>query len=287
MAACEYKPEEARFHGRVLVAEDVRTNQILMKSLLGKLGLEVTIAEDGQEAVEKTSSGVFDVILMDIEMPKIDGYQATRVLRKRGISIPVIALTGHTKEEDEAKCLDAGCNDYLSKPIDRLCLIEKLSKYLPSTDSPPNTGASAERPMPSESGAAPCEIDVKPIIDWDVLTSRGFDEALISSVMPICIEDNRKRLLELRSAIKAHDVEQVRLYAHAMKGSFVMVGAAMLAHIACRLEEQAKQHDLSMAGQLLSSMEKRFQEFQTLVSQPDWTKTAKGLTRPAGAAHVH
>ncbi len=300
MAACEHKLEEAPFHGRALLAEDVRTNQILMKSLLGKLGLEVTIAEDGQEAVEKAASGAFDVILMDIEMPKMDGYQATRALRERRITIPIIALTGHSTEEDKAKCLDAGCNGYLSKPIDRLCLIEVLSKYVPSRDSRPDTGAPAgpqeqtdapgapaEYPTPDESGAAPCEIDGKPIIDWDALTSRGFDETLISSVMPICIADNRKRLRELRLALETHDVEQVRLYAHAMKGSFVMVGAAVLAQVACRLEERARQHDLSTAEQLLSNMEKRFQEFQALVSKPDWTKIAKGLTRAAGAAHAH
>lgn len=296
MVAHECKPEQARFHGRVLVAEDVRTNQILMKSLLGKLGLKVTIAGDGQEAVEKASSGIFDAIFMDIEMPKMDGYQATRALRERGITVTVIALTGHSTEEDEAKCLDAGCNSCLSKPIDRLCLIEELSKRLPPMDSPPDTGAPAgslkhagapgASPRPSESGITPCELDVKPVIDWDMLAGRGSDETLVASVMPICIEDNRKRLRELRLALKTCDVEQVRLHAHAMKGSFVMVGAAMLAQIAGRLEEQAKQRDLSTAEPLLSSLEERFQEFQALVSKPDWTEMTKGLIRPTGVAHV-
>jgi two-component system sensor histidine kinase/response regulator len=298
MAPCEHKREQVQFHGRVLIAEDVRTDQILMKSLLGKLGLEVTIAGDGREAVQKASSETFHVVFMDIQMPNMDGYQATRVLRARGIVVPVIALTGYTKEEDEARCLEAGCDDYLSKPIDRLCLVEKLSKYLPSRDSPPATGAPAESQEPRGRGEssdecsvqnavdiATREMDARPLLDWDTLVSRGFDEVLITSIMPVCIEDNRKRLRALTLAMTAHNVENVRSYAHAIKGSFAMVGAVQLAEIARRLEEEAKRQDLSTAEQLLASMEKGFRELQALVSNPGWTKTAQGLTRPAGAAH--
>jgi len=266
MASCENKQEPARFHGRVLVAEDVRTNQILMKSLLGKLGLEVTIAGDGREAVRKASSEAFDVILMDIEMPNMDGYQATRTLREQGITTPVIALTGHTAGEDEAKCFNAGCNDYLSKPVDRQCLVERLSKHL-SCDS------------------QTCEIDAGPVIDWDTLVGRGFDEALVSSIMPICIEDNSKRLQELASALKAHDGEQVRLSAHAIKGSFAMIGVVNLAQIAFRIEEKARQQDLSAAEQSFSILEKAFRELLSLVSRPDWVTVAKGLAKPAIVAH--
>jgi PAS domain S-box-containing protein len=121
-----------RFFGCILVAEDVKTNQMLMKLLLEKMGLKVTIAEDGAEAVDKALGQKFDLIFMDIQMPKVNGYEATRTLRDKGIKIPIVALTAGTMEGDEKKCIEAGCDVYLSKPVVFSKLIETLSKYLPS-----------------------------------------------------------------------------------------------------------------------------------------------------------
>jgi hypothetical protein len=115
--------------GKVLVAEDVKTNQILIKSILKKIGFDVTIVGDGKQAVEKAESGKFDLILLDIQMPVMDGLQAAEHLRKENIDTPIIALTAHSMKGDDKKCIDAGCNDYLSKPIDRTLLKKKLAKY--------------------------------------------------------------------------------------------------------------------------------------------------------------
>jgi len=124
------KVELPKFSGHVLVAEDVEANQILAKALLNGMGLETTIAEDGSDVVEKALSQKFDLILMDIQMPKMNGYEATKVLRKEGITTPIVALTAFAMKEDDKKCVESGCNDYLPKPIDRMQLIEKLGKYL-------------------------------------------------------------------------------------------------------------------------------------------------------------
>jgi len=134
----ELRAEQAKspgptFSGQVLVAEDVLTNQVLMKSILKRMGLEVTIAEDGDEAVQKVATGSFDLILMDVQMPKINGLEATRALRKMGIATPIVALTAHAMKGDDSRCIKAGCDDYLSKPIDRQKLLDVLTKYLPST----------------------------------------------------------------------------------------------------------------------------------------------------------
>ena len=120
------------FCGHVLVAEDVRTNQILIRSLLERLGLQVTIVEDGCEAVKKTEQEEFDLILMDIQMPNMNGYEATRTIRKEGIATPIVAVTASVMKGDRTKCMDAGCDGYLSKPIDQKKLLEILSEYLPS-----------------------------------------------------------------------------------------------------------------------------------------------------------
>jgi signal transduction histidine kinase/CheY-like chemotaxis protein len=126
------KVKENRFSGCILVAEDVKTNQMLMKFLLEKMGLKVTIAENGAEVVDKALGQKFDLIFMDIQMPKVNGYEAARTLRSKGIKIPIVALTAGTMEGDEEKCIEAGCDVYLSKPVVFSKLMETLSKYLPS-----------------------------------------------------------------------------------------------------------------------------------------------------------
>lgn len=123
--------EQPEYSGNVLVAEDVKTNQMLIKSLLERLGVQVTIVDNGNEALQKALTCQFDLILMDIQMPYMNGYEATEGIRKEGITTPIIALTANAMKGDEEKCLEAGCNDYLPKPIDHRELFKMLDEYLP------------------------------------------------------------------------------------------------------------------------------------------------------------
>ena len=126
--------KQKKFFGRVLVAEDSKTNQVLIRILLERLGLEVTLVEDGDDAVDKALSGKYDLIFMDIQMPNMSGYEATKVLRSNKISTPIVALTAHAMKGDKQKCLSAGCDGYLSKPISRKKLMKILRRYLSSGD---------------------------------------------------------------------------------------------------------------------------------------------------------
>ena len=132
-----------RLTGRVLLVEDVPDIQRLVAYMLRKAGAEVRLAENGQVAVEMvlsarstpdheaTPSGEpYDVILMDMQMPILDGYQATRQLRLLGYAGPIVALTAHAMSQDRQKCLDAGCDDYMSKPIERRTLLETVARHL-------------------------------------------------------------------------------------------------------------------------------------------------------------
>ncbi|MCS6919120.1 MAG: response regulator, partial [Fimbriimonadales bacterium] len=130
---------------RVLVAEDNYVNQKVIRRLLEKWGVELQIAENGKEALEWLSRASFDLVLMDCQMPEMDGYEATRRIRAyeapRGLHIPIIALTANALEGDREKCLECGMDDYLSKPINPDLLWEKLTRWGKASSKQPNQQA--------------------------------------------------------------------------------------------------------------------------------------------------
>ena len=122
----------AQYNAKILVAEDNPANQLLIKLLLSKHAIIPDIAQDGQEAIDMSQSTSYDIIFMDIQMPKISGMDATKSIRKRDNSTPIIALTASAMDEDKNICKDAGCNEHLPKPIDFKTLADILCKYLGS-----------------------------------------------------------------------------------------------------------------------------------------------------------
>lgn len=129
-----------RLAGRVLLAEDSPDTQRLLAAILRKAGVEVTVAENGREAVETLCAGgggpPFDAVLMDMQMPVLDGYAASAALRSRGCTLPIIALTAHALAGEHQRCLECGCTDYLTKPVDRGLLLTVLARHLPAPGNP-------------------------------------------------------------------------------------------------------------------------------------------------------
>jgi signal transduction histidine kinase len=135
---------------RVLLVEDVPVNQLLIATFLRKVGAEVVVAENGQLGCDEARSAVredrpYDLVLMDMQMPVMDGYEATRALRSEGFTLPIVALTAHAMTTDRQKCLDAGCSDYVTKPVDRRTLVGLCRRLL--ADGPPAA-------LPGASGSA-------------------------------------------------------------------------------------------------------------------------------------
>jgi CheY-like chemotaxis protein len=116
--------------GHILLVEDGRDNQRLLRMQLSEAGAVVVIAENGQIAIDLATTQPFDLILMDMQMPVMDGYAATIELRRRGVKIPIIALTAYAMAEDRAKCIASGCSDYLTKPINEEKLLNTVNQQL-------------------------------------------------------------------------------------------------------------------------------------------------------------
>jgi CheY-like chemotaxis protein/HPt (histidine-containing phosphotransfer) domain-containing protein len=123
-------PVRDRLCGRVLLAEDNENNQRLLTLYLEKMGLQVSLAENGAVALKLARESNIDLILMDMQMPVLSGLDAVQQLRQGGYSHPIIALTANATEEDRQRCQEAGCNDFLSKPVNRECLYQMLAAYL-------------------------------------------------------------------------------------------------------------------------------------------------------------
>lgn len=287
--------------GRVLVAEDVPANQRLIRHLLEREGLEVSLAADGDEAISKALLESFDVILMDMQMPNTNGRDATRALRKRGMKTPIIALTAEAMTGDERRCLKAGCDDYLSKPIDRKRLFSILGRYLSCRERRKEEQEMRHEPVKAiretidaiaeqadEMNRLMCDEpvaeslpgrdaagDVECVIDFEQLISRVVDEDLIGEIMPVCVDDNRQRLEMLAEAVGKNDGESIKSCAHSIKGSAANLGAMRLSEPACRLEQLASEGDLSKARELLEEIRTEFDKLETFVGRPDWMQTAK------------
>lgn len=245
----------ARNDAHILLAEDNVTNQQVVLGILGKLGLTADTAVTGQEAWQMGRTTAYDLILMDVQMPEMDGLEATRRLRADGQQMPIIALTARVMPGDREKCMVAGMNDYLSKPISPVALRESLDRWLPqavnqptfdSVDSPP----SAELPVWDRAG---------------LLERLMGDESLVALIIEGFVADIPHRLDALRHHLATGDSESALLQAHTIKGSAANVGGEMMRQAAHQLEEAVSQGDFQRAQMWLSRLETAYDRFCTLM----------------------
>jgi diguanylate cyclase (GGDEF)-like protein len=237
---------------RVLVAEDDRTNQMVAAGMLAMNGCACEFASNGRDALEAVRTREFDLILMDCSMPEMDGYQATAQIRAfeegSGRRTPLVAMTANTQNGDAERCMAAGMDDYLAKPITLVELRQKLEKWLPRGQQQ-CLAAGTER---SEDGAE-AALDQAAFVKLREIMGTSLPQA----VRPF-LEDTPQYLLELESAVAHGDCDAARARAHSLKGSAGNLGATHLAQLAKEAEEQALAGRLELVAPLLPRLRKAY-----------------------------
>ncbi len=265
----------ARSKLRVLLVEDSLFNQKLAIALLEKRGHQVTLANNGREAVEVFFRQPFDRVLMDVQMPEMDGLEATQVIRQRearsGWHVPILAMTAQVMSGDRERCLAAGMDEYLTKPIRADHLYEVLESDFPKAVFPQETSFKADRQTRRGTTRKPAEAEVSPppkvngsIVNWShAMTIVGGDTALLRDVIVACLEDLPRWMKEFDQALAEQQAPLFRRAAHSLRGACRTFGLDRLTTPSQELETLALAGNLVAAEQLLNSLRPELHACQT------------------------
>ena len=238
----------------VLLAEDNPVNRQLVTTLLKKRGHDVHAVEDGYAAVEADSAARYDVIVMDVQMPRMSGLEASVSIRARERGtvrhVPILALTAHAMQGDRERCLNAGMDGYLTKPINVDDLIATVERFGSASPQPPApVAAAAQASAPASSTAVK-----PPAFDEAAALKNTGDRDLLKSVIALFRPDASATLQRIDRAIASRNAEGLRTYAHALKGSAATVGAASVRQHAAALEQIGRAGSVAGAKRLAASL---------------------------------
>ena len=246
-------PTAARLGLNVLLVEDNPVNQAVARGMLEQLGCEVTVAGDGVLGASAFEGGQFDLVLMDCQMPTLDGFGATARIRAYEQAVdwprtPVVALTANALEGDREKCLQAGMDGYLSKPFTR----EQLCRALEACESAPG-----ETPTPVAAA-----LDARALEQIRALQQPGAPD-LLEKIIGLYLENSRSTTERICAALATGDASGLREAAHALKSSSANVGAIGLAEIARQLESLGRDANVDAARPLVDQMSNEHQRVVT------------------------
>jgi PAS domain S-box-containing protein len=240
----EWHPSQSR---RVLLAEDTVATQKIVKNILTKRGHAVEIASNGREVVEMLRFQPFDIVLMDVQMPIMDGLQATSAIRSLeaslGQRVPIVALTAHAMHGDRERCLAAGMDAYLVKPVSTANLIELVERFSSRSDNL----SPLENPPASDSCGGAGDSDRRVFDMNSALARLGNDQGFFSNLVEFFLEDYPTLMAQIREALQNRDPAGVALAAHSLKGLVGNFDAHAAVRAAARLEKAGFDQDLTAA----------------------------------------
>ncbi|MFZ4617496.1 MAG: PAS domain S-box protein, partial [Rectinemataceae bacterium] len=255
----------------VLLVEDNPTNQIVAAAILRNLGLAADIASSGQEALRLLGRNPYDLVFMDVMMPEMGGMEVTRRIRDKGSvvldhEIPIIAMTARAMKGDREACLEAGMNDYLSKPVQPRALAEAVQRWLPGKDGRGRSpaGREGQAPIPEDAGAASREAPAHPLV-FDTLDLRERmlgDKALIKFAITCFLRDVPAQIRKLRGHVEAGAAGEAELMAHSIQGSAANISGLALRVVAMELEQHGRNGDLAALRQGLGEVERQFEKLR-------------------------
>ena len=241
---------ESRKRLRILLAEDNAVNQKLATKLLEKMGHTVSVAEDGKKALEALEQGAFDLVMMDVQMPTMDGFEATRAIRAMeldsGTHIPIVAMTAHAMKGDRERCLEAGMDGYVSKPINLQELYGQIDNLFPISKE------DEEQEPDTERGEG--------MVHREALLERvGGDEDLLKELAELFMDDSLRLVDRIRRAVMQKDADELEKASHGLKGSVLNFEAKKVADIAQALETMGRNRDITQAQNVVDELEKRIE----------------------------
>ncbi len=273
-------------HAKVLVAEDNAVNQEVAVELFHSLGCAVDIARDGERAVQMYESGSYDVIFMDCQMPRLDGYEATREIRRREEEAvrehtPIVAMTAHAVKGDREKCLESGMDDYIAKPVSPDVVMAALLRWFHGREEEDKVVEVSAPPAPAEFvpaaelsdqvGASLSELDGLLVLDAARASEvTGGNARILDRVTAVFVESVPREMKELSAALTSSNTEEAQRLAHCIKGAAASLGAARVNHIAYQMELTTRAGHLSEAQELFNVMEPEFDRLIETLCEADW-----------------
>ncbi len=272
----------------VLLVEDNITNQQVAVGMLKKLGVRADAVADGAEAVNAFQAIPYDLVLMDVQMPLMDGLEATRRIREAervqhaSSHIPIIAMTALAMRGDRERCLEAGMDDYITKPISPKNLVEALNRWLPSEKRRAQTALdNVKSPGFSEASIDGGE---PPVFDMASLMGRLMDdENLARVIMKAFLEDAPERIHALKGAVAVGDFQSASLQAHTIKGASDNLGGAALRSVASEMERYARAGDMDAIRKRIPELEMKFAKMKEAIEQ----YLAANNTDGGASVHAH
>ncbi|MEO5331238.1 MAG: response regulator [Magnetococcus sp. YQC-5] len=250
------EPQPVTTPRRILLVEDSSSTQELISRLLTRQGYQVTLAKNGQEALDHLATSSFDLTLMDLRMPVMDGFVTTQAIRhmeeqRRAVHMPIIAVTALLQEEDKNRAMAVGMDDYHAKPIQIKTLFAQMERLLSRANTPPQ-----EPPAP------PLIVDIK-----QLLKTVDGDRELLQEITDLYFADAPRQMARIQRALASGDADEIREAAHSLKGATGAFGRIEVYHLAFDLEQAGRQGNLQQAAMLWNQLGEALQTMKQIIQK--------------------